>query len=68
MFLPLPLVYSAALGGGWTPRYILVPLLYFFWSAFLLLDRTLVTKSPRSAFVVFALVIVQSGIEVAMLA
>jgi hypothetical protein len=68
MFLPLPLVYSAALGGGWTPRYILVPLLCFFWSAFLLLDRTLVTKWPRSAFVVFALVIVQSGIEVVMLA
>jgi 4-amino-4-deoxy-L-arabinose transferase-like glycosyltransferase len=68
MFLPIPFLYSGAIGGAWTPRYILVPLLYFFWAAFLLLDRTLVKKSPKSAFVVLALAIVQSGIEAVMLA
>jgi 4-amino-4-deoxy-L-arabinose transferase-like glycosyltransferase len=68
MFLPIPFVYSGAIGGAWTPRYILVPLLCFFWAAFLLLDRTLVMKSPRSAFAVLALVTIQSGIEVVMLA
>jgi 4-amino-4-deoxy-L-arabinose transferase-like glycosyltransferase len=68
MFLPIPFVYSGALGGAWTPRYILVPLLCFFWAAFLLLDRTLVARWPISAVAVFALVAIQSGIEIVILA
>jgi hypothetical protein len=68
IFLPIPFVYSGALGGAWTPRYILVPLLCFFWAGFLLLDRTLVARWPIDAVTVFALVIIQSGIELVMLA
>jgi hypothetical protein len=49
--------------GYWTPRLILPSLLFFFWAAFLLLDRTIVSKSEKIAFDVLALVIVQSGIE-----
>ncbi|MBX6324549.1 MAG: hypothetical protein IRY93_00775 [Chthoniobacterales bacterium] len=68
MFLPIPLVYSGALGGAWTPRYILVPLLCFFWAAFLFLDRTVVAKWPSSAFGVVAVAAIQSSIEIVMLA
>lgn len=68
LFLALPFVYSGALGGGWTPRLIVVPLLCFFWAAFLLLDRTIVAKWEKSAFVFLALVLVQCGIEIVMLA
>jgi hypothetical protein len=67
LFLALPFVYSGALGGGWTPRLIVVPLLCFFWAGFLLLDRTVVAKWPKSAFAVLPLVVIQCGIEIVML-
>ncbi|MFZ1219125.1 MAG: glycosyltransferase family 39 protein [Chthoniobacterales bacterium] len=67
LFLALPFVYSGALGGGWTPRLIIVPLLCFFWAGFLLLDRTVVAKWSKSAFVVLTLVVIQCGIEIVML-
>ena len=67
MFLPIPFMYWTALTGSWAPRLSIVPQLYFFWAAFLLLDRTIVAKWKKTAFVVLALVIVQSGIEIAML-
>ena len=67
MFLPIPFVYSGAVGGAWTPRYIMIPLLCFFWAGFLLLDRTVVVKWPATAIAVLALVIVQCGIEIVML-
>jgi 4-amino-4-deoxy-L-arabinose transferase-like glycosyltransferase len=68
MFLPIPFVFWGCLNGYWTPRLILPSLLFFFWAAFLLLDGTIVPKSAKIAFVVLALVIVQSGIEIVMLA
>jgi hypothetical protein len=68
MFVPIPFVMWTARDGAWTTRLILVPLLYFFWAAFLLLDRTIVSKSAKIAFDVLVLVIVQSGIEIVMLA
>lgn len=66
--LPIPFVHSAVLNGFWTPRLILPPLLCFFLAAFLLLDRKLVRRSKNLASVVLALVVVQSGIELIMLA
>jgi hypothetical protein len=68
MFLPIPFVYWGALGGAWLPRYNLVPLLCFFWAGFLLLDRTVVAKWPSDAAIVLTLAIIQSGIEIVMLA
>lgn len=68
MFLPIPFVIMGCLSGYWTPRLILPSLLFFFWAGFLLLDRTIVGKWEKIAFVVLALVIVQSGIEIVMLA
>jgi 4-amino-4-deoxy-L-arabinose transferase-like glycosyltransferase len=67
MFLPIPFVYWGCLQGYWMARLILPSLLFFFWAAFLLLDRTIVAKRGKIAFVVLALVIVQCGIEIVML-
>jgi hypothetical protein len=67
MFLPIPFVLWGCVHGYWMPRLILPSLLFFFWAAFLLLDRTIVAKSGRIAFDVLILVIVQSGIEIVML-
>jgi 4-amino-4-deoxy-L-arabinose transferase-like glycosyltransferase len=67
MFLPIPFVSRGCRDGFWTPRLILPSLLFFFWAAFLFLDRTIVRKSGRIAFDVLILVIVQSGIEIVML-
>lgn len=66
--LPIPFVHSSVLNGFWTPRLILPPLLCFFLAAFLLLDRKLVRRSKKLAYVVLAFVLVQSGIEIIMLA
>ena len=44
MFLPIPFVIMGCLSGYWTPRLILPSLLFFFWAAFLLLDRTIVAQ------------------------
>jgi 4-amino-4-deoxy-L-arabinose transferase-like glycosyltransferase len=68
MFLPIPYVLLACLQGYWTPRLILPSLLFFFWAAFLLLDRTIVAKWGKTAFIVLALVLVQCGIEIVILA
>ncbi len=68
MFLPIPFVCFGYLYGYWTPRLILPALLYFFLAAFLLLDRKIVRESRRLAFSVLVLVIVQSAIEIVMLA
>jgi 4-amino-4-deoxy-L-arabinose transferase-like glycosyltransferase len=68
MFLPIPFVYFGYLFGYWTPRLILPALLYFFLAAFLLLDRKIVRDSKPIAFCVLALVIVQTAIEIVMLA
>ena len=57
----------SARDGAWTTRLILVPLLYFFWAGFLLLDRTIVAKWQKIAFVILALVLVQCGIEIVVL-
>lgn len=68
MFLPIPFVSFGCLYGYWTPRLILPALLYFFLAGFLLLDRKIVRESRRLAFFVLVLVIVQSAIEIVMLA
>ncbi len=67
MFLPIPFVHGGALFGYWTPRLILPALLCFFLAGFLLVDRRLVTKSRSIAFVLLALVAVQSATEILML-
>ncbi len=67
MFLPIPFVYGGALFGYWTPRLILPALLCFFLAGFLLVDQQLVTKSKSIAFVLLALVAVQSATEILML-
>ncbi|HEX7517478.1 MAG TPA: glycosyltransferase family 39 protein [Chthoniobacterales bacterium] len=68
MFLPIPFVIWGCRDGFWTPRLILPCLFFFFWAAFLFLDRTIVRKSEKIAFDVLTLVIVQCGIEIVMLA
>jgi hypothetical protein len=68
MFLPIPWVMWTARDGAWTTRLILVPLLYFFWAGFLLLDRTIVAKWQKIAFDVLIIVMVQCGITIVMLA
>ena len=40
----------------------------FFWAAFLLLDRKVVTKFQKIALAVLVLVLVQAAIEIVMLA
>jgi 4-amino-4-deoxy-L-arabinose transferase-like glycosyltransferase len=67
IFLPIPFVDSACRYGYWTPRLILPPLLYFFWAAFLLLDRKIARRSKRIAFAVLFLVAVQCAIDAVML-
>lgn len=68
MFLPIPFLFSSVVWGYWTPRLILPAQLFFFWAAFLLLDRTIVKKSGRIGFDVLTLVLLQCGIEIVMLA
>ena len=48
MFLPIPFVIWGCLYGYWTPRLILPSLLFFFWAAFLLLDRTIVAQMGKN--------------------
>ncbi len=67
IFLPIPFVHAGALFGYWTPRLILPALLYFFWAAFLLIDRKIARQRPISGFGVFLLVLVQCTIETVML-
>jgi 4-amino-4-deoxy-L-arabinose transferase-like glycosyltransferase len=67
MFLPIPFVHGGALFGYWTPRLILPALLCFFLAGFLLLDRKLATKSKNIAFVLLALVALQSATEILVL-
>lgn len=66
LFLPIPYVLDGTLSGFWTPRLILVPLLFFFLSAFLLIDK-IAPGARKTAFVILGLVVVQSLIEVVML-
>ena len=68
MFLPIPFVYAGVIFGYWTPRLILPSLLYFFLAAFLLIDRKIAVQSPNIVVVTLALVMVQSAIEIVMLA
>ncbi len=68
MFLPIPFVNSSVLSGYWTPRLILPPLLCFFCAAFLLIDKSVARSSKTIAAVLLALVIIQSAIEIVMLA
>ena len=67
MFIPIPFLMWTARDGAWTTRLIMVPLLFFFWAAFLLLDRTIVRKWPKLAFDILILVLVQCGIEILVL-
>jgi len=67
IFLPIPFVHGGTLFGYWTPRLILPALLYFFWAAFLWIDRQIVMRWTQIAPVVLALVFVQCAIEVVML-
>ena len=68
MFLPIPFVNNGVMSGYWDPRLILAPLLYFFCAAFLLIDKSIASSSKTIAAVVLALVIIQSAIEIVMLA
>ena len=68
MFLPIPFVNSSVLSGYWTPRLILPPLLCFFCAAFLLIDKSVARTSKNIAAVLLGLVIIQSAIEIVMLA
>lgn len=67
VFLPIPFVHAGALFGYWTPRLILPALLYFFWAAFLLIDRKIARQRPIVSVAVFLLVLVQCAIEAVML-
>lgn len=67
VFLPIPFVHAGALFGYWTPRLILPALLYFFWAAFLLVDRKLADQRPKIAAAIVFLVLVQCTIEAIML-
>jgi 4-amino-4-deoxy-L-arabinose transferase-like glycosyltransferase len=67
-FLPIPFVYYGYLYGYWTPRLILPALLYFYCAAFFLIDRRLASGSRNIAVIVLALVLVQSSVEIVMLA
>jgi len=68
VFLPIPFVYYGYLYGYWTPRLILPALLYFFWAAFLLLDRKVAPRSEKIAFAILALIILQCATEIVILA
>ena len=66
IFLPIPFVHGGALFGYWTPRLVLPALLYFFWAAFLLVDRKIVTQSI-TAVAVLVLVLIECMIEAVIL-
>jgi ABC-type nickel/cobalt efflux system permease component RcnA len=66
IFLPIPFVHGGALFGYWTPRLILPALLYFFWAAFLLVDRK-IARRPIIAVAAFVLVLIQCTIEAVIL-
>jgi DNA-binding beta-propeller fold protein YncE/4-amino-4-deoxy-L-arabinose transferase-like glycosyltransferase len=68
VFLPIPFVNNGVLSGYWDPRLILAPLLCFFCAAFLLIDKSVARSSKTIAAVLLALVIIQSAIEIVMLA
>ena len=68
MFLPIPFVNNGVVSGYWDPRLILAPLLCFFCAAFLLIDKSVARSSKTIAAVFLALVIIQSAIEIVMLA
>jgi len=67
MFLPIPFVHGGALFGYWTPRLILPALVYFFWAAFLLIDRKIASQRAVVAVAVLLLALVQCAIEAVML-
>src|SRR5437588_5167291 len=67
MFLPIPFVHAGALFGYWTPRLILPALLYFFWAAFLLIDRKIAGQQTIVAVAALLLALVQCAIEAVML-
>ena len=67
MFLPIPFVHAGALFGYWTPRLILPALVYFFWAAFLLIDRKVARQQTIVAVAVLLLALVQCAIEAVML-
>jgi hypothetical protein len=67
MFLPIPFVRGGVIFGYWTPRLILPALLYFFWAAFLLLDRKLAFNRRAVRGTVSFLVLIQCAIEIAVL-
>jgi 4-amino-4-deoxy-L-arabinose transferase-like glycosyltransferase len=67
MFLPIPFVHAGALFGYWTPRLILPALLYFFWAAFLLIDRKIARQRTIVAGVVLVFALIQCAIETVML-
>ena len=68
IFLPIPFVHAGALFGYWTPRLILPALLYFFWAAFLLIDREIANRSNILAIAIFSVTLVQSTLEIVILA
>jgi DNA-directed RNA polymerase specialized sigma24 family protein len=67
IFLPIPFVHGGALFGYWTPRLILPSLLYFFWAAFLLIDRTIAWERPIVARAALLLALAQCAVETAFL-
>lgn len=67
MFVPIPFLLFSDQTGAFLPRLTIAPQLFFYWAGFLLLDRTLVGKWPKSVFVVLGLVITQCGIITVML-
>ena len=68
IFLPIPFVHAGALFGYWTPRLILPALLYFFWAAFLLIDREIANRSNILVIAIFSLALLQSTLEIVVLA
>lgn len=67
MFVPIPFLLFSDQTGAFLPRLTIAPQLFFAWAGFLLLDRTMVAKWPRSVFAVLGLVIIQCGIISVML-
>ena len=66
MFLPIPFVRGGTVFGYWTPRLILPALLYFFWAAFLFIDRKPATNREVICVTSLLLVLIQCAIEIAM--
>jgi len=67
IFLSIPFVHAGALFGYWTPRLILPALVYFFWAAFLLIDRKIVRQRAIAGAALLLLVLIQGTIETVML-